>query len=36
MIHVVATLRIDPAKREEFLAVFAELTPLVLAENGCL
>lgn len=36
MIHVIATLRIDPTKREEFLKIFAELTPLVLAEEGCI
>lgn len=36
MIHVVATLRVDPARRSEFLAAFAELTPLVRAEDGCL
>ncbi|TWT43272.1 putative quinol monooxygenase [Botrimarina hoheduenensis] len=36
MIHVVATLRIDPARREEFLQAFADLTPLVHAERGCL
>ncbi|TWT97031.1 putative quinol monooxygenase YgiN [Botrimarina colliarenosi] len=36
MIHVVATLQVDPARRDEFLAAFAELTPLVLAEEGCL
>lgn len=36
MIHVVATLTVDPARREEFLAAFAELTPLVRAEEGCL
>ena len=36
MIHVVATRRGDPAKREDFLSAFAELTPDVLAERGCL
>ncbi len=36
MIHVVATLTVDPARRDEFLAAFAELTPDVLAEDGCL
>jgi quinol monooxygenase YgiN len=36
MIHVIATLKVDPARREEFLAAFAELTPLVLAEDGCI
>ena len=36
MIHVVATLRVDPACREEFLRMFADLTPLVHAEEGCI
>ncbi|MEN0109279.1 MAG: putative quinol monooxygenase [Planctomycetota bacterium] len=36
MIHVVATLTVDPACRDEFLSAFAELTPEVLAERGCL
>ena len=36
MIHVVAYLQVDPAKREAFLARFAELKPLVEAEDGCL
>ena len=36
MIHVVATLRVDPSRREEFLTRFAELTPLVHAEKGCI
>lgn len=36
MIHVVAKITVDPARREEFLAAFAELTPLVLAEQGCI
>lgn len=36
MIHVVATLRVDPAQREAFLAIFAELAPTVLAEAGCI
>lgn len=35
MIHVVATLRVDPARRDEFLRLFTELTPLVRAEQGC-
>ena len=35
MIHVVATLRVDPTRRGEFLAAFAELTPTVRAEEGC-
>ena len=36
MIHVVATLTVDPSRRDEFLKAFAELTPEVLAEDGCL
>lgn len=36
MIHVVAKLTVDPDRRDEFLAAFAELTPLVLAEEGCI
>lgn len=36
MIHVVATVRVDPARRDEFLRAFAELAPLVRAEEGCL
>lgn len=35
MIHVVATLKVDPTRRGEFLAAFAELAPLVHAEDGC-
>lgn len=36
MIHVIATLKVDPARRDEFLSVFKALTPTVLAEEGCL
>ena len=36
MIHVIATLRVDAARRDEFLQHFAELTPLVRAEKGCI
>ncbi len=36
MIHVVATLTVVPAQRDAFLQAFAELTPLVRAEKGCL
>lgn len=35
MIHVLATLRVDPARRTDFLASFARLRPAVLAEEGC-
>lgn len=36
MIHVLATIRIAPGKREEFLQEFAALTPAVHAEEGCI
>jgi quinol monooxygenase YgiN len=36
MIHVLATLKVDPVRRNEFLAAFAELAPLVHAEEGCI
>lgn len=36
MIHVIATLKVDPARRDEFLESFAQLAPLVRAEEGCL
>ncbi len=36
MIHVIATLKIDPARRDEFLESFAKLAPLVRAEEGCI
>jgi len=36
MIHVHATIQLHPEKREEFLAEFRQLVPLVLAEDGCL
>lgn len=36
MIHALATLRVDPARRAEFLESFARLRPAVLAEAGCL
>jgi len=36
MIHVVAKLTVDPDRREEFLNAFAQLTPTVLAEAGCI
>ena len=36
MIHVVAKLTVDAARRDEFLNAFAELTPKVLAEEGCI
>lgn len=36
MIHVVATIDIVPGQREDFLAEFARLVPVVRAEDGCL
>jgi len=36
MIYVVATIEVQPGKREEFLAVQRDLLPLVLAEEGCI
>lgn len=36
MIHVLATIRLAPGKREEFLAEFRRLVPQVRAEQGCL
>jgi quinol monooxygenase YgiN len=36
MIHVVATITLNPGVREPFLEVFRWLTPLVRAEVGCI
>lgn len=36
MIHVIATLTIDPAKKARFVKIFTDLTPEVLAEDGCI
>ena len=35
MVHVVATIEVAAGKREEFLAEFHKLVPLVYAESGC-
>lgn len=35
MIHVLATIELQPGVREQFLAEFHRLVPLVLAEQGC-
>ena len=35
MIHVVATLELQPGKRKEFLAVFHAFAAEVRKENGC-
>ena len=36
MIHVVATIEIIEGKRDEFLAEFRKLVPLVHEEDGCI
>ena len=36
MIHVIATIELKSGRRDEFLAEFRKLVPLVLAEDGCL
>lgn len=35
MIHVIATIEVNPARREDFLAEFTKLVPKVQAEAGC-
>lgn len=36
MIHVIATIDLNPGTREAFLAEFRKNIPAVLAENGCI
>jgi quinol monooxygenase YgiN len=36
MIHVLATIELQPGQRSAFLREFHALVPLVLAEQGCL
>ncbi|PQO42900.1 putative quinol monooxygenase [Blastopirellula marina] len=36
MIHVIATIEIEPGCREQFLSAFHDLVPLVHAEKGCI
>ena len=36
MIHVVATITLNPGVRAAFLEVFRQLMPLVRAEEGCI
>lgn len=36
MIHVIATIELAAGRRDDFLAEFHKLVPLVLAEAGCL
>lgn len=36
MINVVASIKIKPGTRDQFVAVFNENVPAVLAEDGCI
>ena len=36
MIHVIATIQLQPGARDEFLGHFREVVPLVHQEEGCL
>lgn len=36
MIHVIATIELNPGTRDEFLKHFHNLVPLVLEEKGCI
>ena len=36
MIHVIATIEVQPGKRSEFLTQFHWVVPLVRAEDGCI
>jgi quinol monooxygenase YgiN len=36
MICVIATLEVDPGRRDDLLAMFERLTPKVRAEKGCI
>ena len=36
MIRVIATIEVAEGRRDDFLAVFRQLVPKVLAEEGCL
>lgn len=36
MVHVIATVEVQPGKRDAFLAEFHRVVPLVRAEAGCL
>ena len=36
MIDVIATIRVKPGRRDEFLAKFKANVPAVLAEQGCI
>ena len=36
MIHVIATITVNPARRGDFLGEFRRMMPQTLAEDGCL
>ncbi len=36
MIFVIATVTVQPGKRDDFISAFKELVPAVLAEDGCI
>jgi quinol monooxygenase YgiN len=36
MIHVIATIEVQPGRRDEFLGEFRRIVPAVRAEEGCL
>lgn len=36
MIHVIATIELNPGRRDDFLNEFRKIVPLVRAEQGCL
>ena len=36
MLHVLATIELNPGTREAFLAEFRKIVPLVRAEEGCI
>ena len=36
MIHVIATIRVRPGQRDDFLTAFHKLVPQVHAEAGCI
>jgi quinol monooxygenase YgiN len=36
VIHVLATIELNPGTRDEFLSHFRQIVPLVLRETGCL
>ena len=36
MIHVIATVQVQPGRRTDFLKEFQQVVPLVLQESGCI